>query len=73
MDLRPGERAVLSALVEAGGRVVSRDYLARKAGLRDASPRRIDGILVQLRKQLGDDVLLTVRGRGWMLTQDIHL
>lgn len=71
MHLRPGERAVLDILQAANGRVVSRHELARRAGLRDASPRRADAILVQLRRSLGDDAIRTVRGRGWQLTRDV--
>jgi DNA-binding response OmpR family regulator len=58
---------VLAVLREANGRVVSRRELARKAGLRDASPRRADSILVQLRRTLGEDAIRTVRSRGWAL------
>lgn len=65
--LGPAEIAVLAVLREANGRVVSRQQLARKAGLRDASPRRADSILVQLRRTLGDDAIRTVRSRGWAL------
>jgi DNA-binding response OmpR family regulator len=65
--LGPAETAVLAVLREANGRVVSRQQLARKAGLRDASPRRADSILVQLRRTLGDDAIRTVRSRGWAL------
>jgi DNA-binding response OmpR family regulator len=65
--LGPAESAELAVLREANGRVVSRLELARKAGLRDASPRRADSILVSLRRTLGDDAIRTVRSRGWAL------
>ena len=67
MELRASEQAVLSVLQEAHGRVVSRDHIARRAGLRDVSPRRIDSVMVNLRRRLGPEALRTVRGRGWML------
>jgi DNA-binding response OmpR family regulator len=66
-ELGPVERAVLTVLQEANGRVVSRRELARRAGLRDASPRRCDSVLVQLRRSLGDGAIRTVRSRGWAL------
>ena len=62
------ERAVLSALLANQGRVVSRRDLSRQAGLADLSERRIDGVLVGLRKRLGADAIITVRSRGWMLS-----
>jgi DNA-binding response OmpR family regulator len=63
------ERAVLSALLANQGRVVSRRDLARQAGLADLSERRIDGVLVGVRKRLGVDAIITVRSRGWMLSE----
>lgn len=68
-SLRPAEAAVLAVLTDAGGRVVSRQELTRRAGLRDASPRRVDSVLVNLRRSLGHDAISTVRGRGWRLAQ----
>jgi DNA-binding response OmpR family regulator len=68
MDLGPTEAAVLAVLREANGRVVSRQELARRTGFRDASPRRVDSVVVQLRRSLGDDAIRTVRRRGWALT-----
>ena len=73
MEPRPAERSVLEVLIAAEGRVVSREHLARRAGLRDVSPRRVDSLLSSLRRELGDDVLRTVRGRGWLLTKPIEL
>ncbi len=65
--LPPREAAVLRALEQAGGRVLSRADLARAAGLVGLSPRRVDGVLVALRRRLPPGRLLTVRGRGWAL------
>jgi two-component system, OmpR family, response regulator len=66
----PRELAVLGVFLDAGGRVVSRRELTRRSGLRDASPRRVDAVIVGLRRKLGDDAVRTVRGRGWLLVDD---
>lgn len=60
---------MLDALRAAGGRVVARADLARAAGLEGLSERRVDGVLVTLRRQLPGGSLVTVRGRGWMLVE----
>lgn len=70
LPLTPQEVAVLATLADARGRVVSRAELARRSGLRHASPRRADSLLVTLRRALGDSAVHTVRGRGWMLDPD---
>jgi DNA-binding response OmpR family regulator len=64
------ELAVLAVLVELAGRVVSRQELARRAGLADRSERRCDAILVQLRRFVGPASIRTVRSRGWILDHD---
>lgn len=56
-------------LTEAGGRVLSRGELSRAAGLAGLSPRRVDSVLVALRRRLPPGALLTVRGRGWALSE----
>lgn len=63
--LNAGELAVFSVLAAAGPRVVSRQELTRRAGLVGLSARRCDSLLVGLRRHLGPDVAVTVRGRGW--------
>ena len=68
LDLTDQEFTVLAAL--SGRAVVSRDELRRLAGLTHQSVRRVDGILVQLRRVLGPSAIRTVRGRGWMLQMD---
>ena len=70
LPLTVQEVAVLATLADARGRVVSRSELARLSGLRNASPRRADSLLVTVRRALGGSALQTVRGRGWMLDPD---
>lgn len=62
------ERAVLSVLLANRGRVVSRRELARLADLTSLSERRCDSIIVQIRRRLGAEAVVTVRSRGWMLS-----
>ena len=73
-ELPEREAAVLAVLEAAGGRVVGRAELARAAGLDGLSRRRVDGVLVQLRRVLPEGALVTVRGRGWALAPapDVH-
>ena len=61
------ERAVLDALSQRSGRVVSRSELARAVGVADLSERRCDSLVVAVRRALGADRVVTVRRRGWML------
>lgn len=68
--LSPQEFAVLVTLVEAGGRVVSRTELARRAGMQASSRRRPDSVLVALRQVLGADAVRNIRNRGWTLDPD---
>ena len=67
LPLTASEVAVLAALLEARGRVVSRPELARRSGLQHASARRTDSLLVTLRRALGASAVRTVRRRGWIL------
>lgn len=64
----PLDLKVLQVLVESNGRVVSRDFIARQAGIDNGSTRRVDSSLVAVRRWLGQDSVVTVRSRGWMLT-----
>jgi DNA-binding response OmpR family regulator len=64
------EQSVLNVLVASRGRVISRRELARRAGLADLSERRCDSLLVAIRRALGPNALVTVRSRGWMLSDE---
>jgi len=64
------EQTVLNVLLANRGRVISRRELARRAGLADLSERRCDSLLVAVRRALGPKSVVTVRSRGWMLSDD---
>jgi DNA-binding response OmpR family regulator len=63
--LGEAERAVLRVLVEAEGKVVNRAELAQRSGLDSLSARRVDSVLVNIRRAIGPEQVVTVRGRGW--------
>ncbi|MBI4883372.1 MAG: helix-turn-helix domain-containing protein [Actinobacteria bacterium] len=69
-SLTPREREVLGILVANRGRVLARHELAHQAGLEDLHDRRCDKVLVRLRERLGNNAIVTVRSRGWMLSLD---
>lgn len=64
------EQSVLNVLLAHRGRVISRRDLARRAGLASLSERRCDSLLVSIRRVLGPHSVITVRSRGWMLSDD---
>jgi DNA-binding response OmpR family regulator len=63
------ETAVLDVLRRSAGRVVGRATINREAGLDHCTERRCDSAIVSLRRVLGPDSIVTVRRRGWMLTE----
>jgi len=65
------EQSVLGVLLANRGRVISRRELARRAGLASLSERRCDSLLVAIRRALGPNSVVTVRSRGWMLSDDV--
>lgn len=69
-SLGAAEQAVLRVLVDAKGKVLNRAELAAKAGLGGLSARRVDSVLVNVRRAIGQDNLVTVRGRGWRVVPD---
>lgn len=68
LDLTSSELAVLEVLLRAAGTVVSRETLSQKALGRRYSPldRSIDVHVSNLRKKLGQGVIRTVRGVGYL-------
>ena len=68
--LPAADAAVLRTLLASEGRVMSRTTIARDSGLGHLSTRRTDAVIASLRKRLGDDCLVTVRQRGWILSED---
>ena len=64
--------SILRVLSDSRGRVVSRESILRLAGLDNVSARRADASLVVLRKILGAENVITVRRRGWMLSDEAH-
>jgi DNA-binding response OmpR family regulator len=65
--LTPQERAVYLVLADNPGRVLSRNEIARAAGIGDLSVRRCDSLMVGVRRAVGSGRVRTVRRRGWML------
>ena len=77
VELTAYEFAILQALAERAGRVLSRDQLLclAKGDPEEAFDRSIDGHISRIRKKLGDDpqhprLLKTIRGAGYMLVTD---
>jgi len=64
--------AVLTVLADRAGTVVSRDTIRRLAELRQFSHRRCDSAVVAIRRAISNNAVVTVRGRGWMLSAE-HL
>ncbi len=58
---------MFDVLAARSGRVLSRQEIARRAGLADLSPRRCDSLIVGIRRAVGADRVRTIRRRGWML------
>jgi len=63
--------ALLDAFAHAGTRVMGRQELRRRIGLTQHDSRRCDSLIVQLRRALGPDAIVTVRGRGWRCAVDV--
>jgi hypothetical protein len=61
---------LLAVLVARQGRVVTRTELARATGLRADQTRRVDAILVEVRRELAGQglELRNVRSRGWIVS-----
>jgi DNA-binding response OmpR family regulator len=61
------ERAVYDVLVGHTGKVISRNEIAREAGISNLNARRCDSLIVGIRRCVGADRIVTVRRRGWMM------
>jgi hypothetical protein len=61
---------LLALLVARQGRVVTRTELARAIGLRADQTRRVDAMLVEVRRELAGQglELQNVRSRGWIIS-----
>ena len=70
--LRSREVDVLRVLLDRAGRVVARSTLASLAGLDGLNSRRVDAIMVELRRSLPVGAIVTVRRRGWMIDPAHH-
>lgn len=68
VDLTRREYELLAFLAAHPGRVFGRDELLDRVWGEDfvGTERTVDQHVAQLRRQLGDDVIRTVRGRGYM-------
>lgn len=66
-SLTAQERAVFDVLAANTSRVLSRQEIARRAGLAELNDRRCDSLIVGIRRQVGAERVRTVRRRGWML------
>ena len=71
LRLSARELALLDAFAHAGHRVVGRNELRRRMGLARHDPRRCDSLVAQLRRALGPETIVTVRGRGWRCVADV--
>ncbi|MGI6167747.1 MAG: winged helix-turn-helix domain-containing protein [Eubacteriales bacterium] len=69
VKLTPSELTLLSRLIEARGKVVPRDELARLvgAGASNKTEVHISNLRQKLEKTFGDRLIYTVRGGGYML------
>jgi DNA-binding response OmpR family regulator len=61
------ERAVYDVLVAHAGKVISRNEIAREAGISNLNARRCDSLIVGIRRCVGAERIVTVRRRGWMM------
>jgi DNA-binding response OmpR family regulator len=59
------ELAIIDALRRGDGRVLGRTELARLVGIAPSQGRRIDVLLVGVRRILGPEAVVNVRNRGW--------
>ena len=72
VELTSYEFAILRVLAERSGRVLTREQILElaKGSAEDAFDRSIDVRISRLRQKLGNDVIRTIRGVGYMLARD---
>ncbi len=65
------EILLLTILVTQKGRVLARTKLARDLGFAQSQSRRVDAMLVNVRRELSAQgmELVNVRSRGWMVAE----
>ncbi len=68
-DIRLGaqQRAMLTLMAQKPGRVVTSDEVAARLGLPALTPRRAEVLVGGINEVLGDDTVVAVGRRGWML------
>ena len=72
-NLTATESAVLAALIDKTGRVLSRRQLLAAAGRPDAGDRAADVYIAQIRAKLGPAATIrTVRGAGYIMDRQHH-
>jgi DNA-binding winged helix-turn-helix (wHTH) protein len=61
-------RALLTALAQKPGRVLSSDDLAPRLNVPKLTPRRAEVLVGQINQVLGEEAITEVPRRGWKLT-----
>ena len=61
------QRAMLSVFAQKPGRLVTTEELAAKLGLPKMTPRRADVLISGINDVLGEDTIVDVPRRGWMM------
>ena len=67
VDLSPAQFVVLQALLEARPRPLSRPEIQARLGRDDADGQLVEGHVHHLRRKLGDALIRTVRGVGYLI------
>jgi DNA-binding response OmpR family regulator len=71
-DLSTAERSLAGTLLANRGRVLTRTMLAKDLGIRIDQSRRVDSMLVNVRRELNNRGMevVNVRSRGWMVLRE---
>jgi DNA-binding response OmpR family regulator len=72
LELTSYEFQILRVLAERSGRVLSREQIMElvKGNSEDAFDRSIDVRISRIRHKLGDSLIRTIRGVGYMIARD---